>query len=443
MINKQKLEILLSIRDASLTPIEVNGLADILFDDIINARYDFSKYQRHIYTKQGKKRVVYSYQKLSCEDILCQYLKQQLDSIFNVKYASRNKIINLLFNIFPVVKDMNDFVIIRVDFKSFFDSVLVKHIYDNYIRDSMLKRQDKELLELYSNQFKYCYAGLCLSNGMTEIVCRDFDEHMKAKMSSYGVFFYERFVDDILLIVNKYISKDTFIELANATIKKVFGNCPVKLSMSPGKFSYISKRNLQANQAETISFLGYVFELKEVGSGGKAALKFWYGITEKKRRKYKGIIERAIIQYIKDNNLELLRQRIKIYSSRVVIGGNKNERKYYWLTKGVVANYNELRHHMDYLTKDTKKFLKDLYFELFNKYNVPFPYFINQSIKEDSIYNISSNMRRNRSIIFQDCIGVSRATLIKWIQKIDSSYSAGDKDYYHIVADYLDMIKIK
>ena len=86
----------------------------------------------------------------------------------------------------------------------------MNYVYDQYIQDSLLKRDDKALLELYTKDFKFCYAGLCLSNGMTEIVCRDFDERIKAKLSQYGVFFYERYVDDILLIMNKYISKEIF-----------------------------------------------------------------------------------------------------------------------------------------------------------------------------------------------------------------------------------------
>lgn len=36
--------------------------------------------------------------------------------------------------------------------------------------------------------FKYCYAGLCLSNVMAEIVCKDFDMVLKARLSEYGVF---------------------------------------------------------------------------------------------------------------------------------------------------------------------------------------------------------------------------------------------------------------
>ncbi len=445
MVSKQQIEYLVRRRDFSLTDAQVDMKSTMLLADIYNRRFDFSLYKREVFTQQGKKRVVFSYSKLSCEDILCQYLKKQMDSVFHVKYASRRRIMNILFNILPVVKDMNDFVIVRADFKSFFDSVLVKHVYDNYIQNSVLKRYDKELLELYTNEFKYCYAGLCLSNGMTEIVCRDFDERIKAKLSQHGIFFYERYVDDILLIMNKYISKDKFLKLIDSTIHEVFGDSPVKLATSPGKFSYIAKRNMIANPSEVISFLGYEFELNfKINNRGRDEITFKYGITEKKRRKYSGIIERAIIQYSKDKNEELLRQRIKIYSSRVVIGRTIGGHTFDWLTKGIVANYNELQYHIDALIPTTEKFLKDLYTDLMNKHNLKImPYFLKQASNRESIYNMFSTMKRNRSIVFQYNIGVSRSTLIKWLKKLEPSYSGSGDSYYSILVKYLETIKIE
>lgn len=39
--------------------------------------------------------------------------------------------------------------------------------YEKYVLLSVLTRGD--ILEKYIDEFKYCYAGLCLSNGMTAI----------------------------------------------------------------------------------------------------------------------------------------------------------------------------------------------------------------------------------------------------------------------------------
>lgn len=207
---------------------------------------------------------------------------------------------------------MNDFTIIRSDFKSFFDSVLSHFVYEKYILPSLLHRGDKDILEKYIDEFKYCYAGLCLSNGMTEIVCRDFDKRLKAKLTVYGVFFYERYVDDMLIMLNNYASRDEIIDIINETIEETFGTCPVKLNTSPTKFSYISRRGLRKSQ--NFNFLGYKSFINFNGN-----IKFKYGITEKKRKRYSNIIEQAFVQYAINQDEELLRQRIKIFSSRVVI----------------------------------------------------------------------------------------------------------------------------
>ncbi len=108
-------------------------------------------------------------------------LSKEMDRIFKIEYASRSNIISLLFNTIPVIKNLNDFVIIRADFKSFFDSVLKQHVYEKYIETSLMGRRDKEILLDYIREFKYCFAGLCLLNGMIEIVCRDFDKFLFEK----------------------------------------------------------------------------------------------------------------------------------------------------------------------------------------------------------------------------------------------------------------------
>lgn len=443
MIDKKQIENLVRQRDLSLTEAEIDKISNDLLDAITSRGFDFSNYEKETFTQQRKKRRIYRYEKLSCEDIICQYLKRHLDSVFQVDYPSRNKIMNIFFNILPSVKDMNDFVIVRADFKSFFDSVLSKHVYDQYIRDSLIKRHDKELLAKYIQEFKYCYAGLCLSNVMSEIICRDFDERIRARLADYGVVFYERYVDDFIIILNNYLPEEGVIEIMEDTIRDVFGKSPVKLAKEEDKFSYIAKRNIRIGNCELFSFLGYEFEINEKMKGRSSEIQFRYGITDRKLRKYTGIIERAFIQYTRDHDIELLRQRIKIYSARVVIGRTRGSSAYDWLTKGIVANYNELQHHMDDLLPKTESFLKSLYFNLMKKHGIDIPYFMIQSTSEESIYSLSSNMKRNRSIIFQDKIGVSINTLVKWIKRIDPAYSAYGKDYYCIVADYLEAIKIE
>jgi len=423
--------------DYTLDDNTVETMTDDIYNKILSNIYDFSSYNCEIYTQQNKKRKIYTYDKLSVENVLCHYLKKQIDNIFNIRYASRSKIMNRLFNTLPVMKNMNDFVIIRADFKSFFDSVLSEHVYNEYVKQSLLKRNDKEILETYIQIFEFCYAGLCLSNGLTEIICREFDNHIMARLEKYGVFFYERYVDDMLIITNSFLAQDKFMEIMDETIIEVFGNCPVKININAGKFSYITKRNLATDNR--FNFLGYDFNMKQDTN----KIYFEYGIAAKKINKYANIIEKAFQEYSKTNDMEKLRQRIKLYSSRVVIGRAIEGRNFDWLTKGVIANYNELRYRMDELSEETEVFLKKLYFHFLKKYNCKRPYFLTNKQNEESIYNLYSSLFRNRTLIFEKSIGISGNTIIKWIKKLDPTYSEWGKDYYRIVMDYLTILKIE
>ncbi len=423
--------------DYTLSDSDIDNLSHQCIVTVENGTFDFSAKVKEVFTQSGKRRVIYHYPKLSVENFICHYLKERLDNVFKIKYASRSKIINLLFNTIPVLKNMNDFVIIRADFKSFFDSVRSRFVYEKYVLPSLLSRGDKDILEKYIDEFKYCYAGLCLSNGMTEIVCRDFDKRLKAKLTVYGVFFYERYVDDMLIMLNTYISQGEIIDIINKAINETFGKCPVKLSTSPGKFSYISRRGMVVSQK--FNFLGYEFFINELN--GK--ISFQYGIAEKKRKRYSNIIERAFAQYAINQDEELLRQRIKIFSSRVVIARQLVGTSFDWLTKGVVANYNELRNYTEYLHSDTEEFLKNLYYVLLRKYHLKRPYFIPKRCEEQSMYNLFSNMKRNRTLLFEQSIGIPQEILLEWMLKIDPSYSSRGKDYYRIVVEYLEKIKIE
>ena len=208
--------------DYTLDDSTIETMTNGTYHMILAKTYDFSSYNCEIFTQQNKKRKIYTYPKLSVENVLCHYLKRQIDNIFEIRYASRSRIMNRLFNTLPVMKNMYDFVIIRADFKSFFDSVLSEHVYNEYIRQSLLTRIDKEILEMYIQNFEYCYAGLCLSNGLTEIICREFDNHIMAKLEKYGVFFYERYVDDMIIATNSFLTQDKFMEIMNETIVEVF-----------------------------------------------------------------------------------------------------------------------------------------------------------------------------------------------------------------------------
>lgn len=215
--------------DYTLTDADIDIWAQQCILAVENETFDFSTKVKEVFTQSGKRRVIYHYPKLSVENFICHYLKKRLDKVFKIEYASRSKIINLLFNTIPALKNMNDFVIIRADFKSFFDSVLSRFVYEKYVLPSLLPRGDKDILEKYIDEYKYCYAGLCLSNGMTEIVCRDFDKKLKSK-------YYNDIKTTIEQILAKRIEairvQKSIFEYREFWWVLVFNKCPLLSSTS-------------------------------------------------------------------------------------------------------------------------------------------------------------------------------------------------------------------
>lgn len=427
--------------DFSISEDELNQKTSLICSNIDNHRYDYGTHKKTVLTQKThvgkKKRIVYSFEKDTTEFILCEYLKLKLDNSFELRYSDRKKIIKILFNTLPVINDLNDFVIVRFDFRSFFDSVSTEFIREKFIKKSMMKRSDKDLFAEFCSSFQYCFAGLQTSNAMTEIACKDFDNLLKARMNENGIVYYERYVDDALIILNSYISEIEFLEQINACISEVFVNC--KVAINTKKFIYISRR--QINLQKQFDFLGYLFTLKPDPNG---KLSFEFGITESKICKYTGKIRQTLLSFKESNDIELLRHRMKLSSSRVVYSLLLKDERVCWVTKGLIENYNELRFHIENLDMRTKSFLQNVYYDEMRKLGIHCPYFMPRTFieSENSIYNIYSNIVRNRSLIFDERIGTKFKVLVQEIRKVDPTYYCGEKTYYQVVKDYLDELDV-
>lgn len=138
--------------------------------------------------------------------------------------------------------------------------------------------------------------------------------------------------------------------------------------------------------------------------------------------------------------MELLRQRILLFCRRVVYNVPNQNNSLTWLSKGIVSNYNELRHFEKILKTETKTFLENCVVDGFKKYKITsFPYFM--SDKTQKAYQLYNNLILNRSIIFDEKIGISKNTLITYCKKI--GVHIDDKESYdEILNKYLKKIKI-
>lgn len=407
----------------------IENIIENIKKSYIDNNFDFTKFDT-IHKKQiNKIRHIKKYKKLSCEEILCIYLKRLLDRKYRIQYPNRNEFMHSLFDVINALRTMHDYTIVKFDFKDYFNSVSSEYVYKKYLVKKSLERDEMNLLEKYVTSTKYAYAGFNASNIICEIIAKHFDEVLNLKFRKYGLIFYRRYIDDGILIFNKHVDRDFCLSIINGTIKEIFYDKNIevenscKTCLNTNKFKYISASVLaEQNQEDSFSFLGYMFVLEpKLNNNKKLNTKFKFGITEEKIKKYSKRVDDLLQEYKKHGNMELLQHQIKAFSCRCVYQISKNG-YLTWKTKGFISNYQELRYRLDCLTEETEEFLRYSIINAFENSGVPKPYFL--KVKDDECsYNLYNNMKKYKTLLFVERIGIG-------------------KDYNGLVRDFLIKVKV-
>ena len=435
--------------DVKKTDQEILDIINSVNTAISANAYKFDDLSTIVLNQNGKKRVVKKYEDIfSVENVLCQHIKHVLDREFKVKYPNRNKVIRSLFSYIAAAKQMTNFTVVKFDFKDYYNSVSSIYVFEKYLKPKIKDRFELELIHDFVYKTKYAYAGLCTSNVIAEIVAKDFDREIRNEFLAKGFLFYERYIDDCILILNENTKQADIQSLLDKILKKVFDNisnndiAKCKTKFNAGKFQFLSKKALTANPV-VIDYLGYEFSFSKSASD---IVKVVYGITLAKQQKYRKRLDKIISLYIDPSSpdykdLELLRHRILAFSSRVVYI-NKHFNKDVWKVKGFISNYGELRYLLDTssVSAGTKHFLQNMIRDAFLNNSVSLPYFM-----KPKGYNLFENMKRNKTILLVDNIGYDYSSLINLCKQIDilSTDAYGKKrGYGTLVRDYLIKVKV-
>lgn len=421
-----------------------------------NSTFDFNNATSVMLSQGGKKRLVKKYTDLySPESILCQCIKQILDRVFKVKYPNRNKISHELFTILTATIQMADFTIIKFDFKDYFNSISSIYVFEKFLKDRLSDRHEIDLIKTFAYSTKRAYAGLCTSNAIAEIIATHFDKAVQQEFSSNGIIYYERYIDDCILILNEHMDESEIKCLLTASLSKVFHDTSLKCSQCKTKFNsnksqYISRRSI-LQQKCSVDFLGYEFWFDSNQLQNRAEITIQYGITQTKQKKYSGRLDNLISSY-KDpmspdcGKIELLRHRIAAFSSREVYL-TKHFRTSVWRVKGFISNYGELRYLLDtgLIETNTEAFLKNAIKDAFDRAGIDKPYFLTGGGKTDYGYNLYENMKSNKTILLVDHIGYDYNALVALCKQIEISNidaSGRRRGYGTLVREYLIKVRV-
>lgn len=229
------------------------------------------------------------------------------------KQASRDEIIPCLTSI---LGDNFPKLLIRTDISSFFESI--NHsILNSFVEESSLSTQSKKLIRKILQQ--YCILsgndnglprGVGVSAYLSELYMKGFDKKIK---ELEGLYFYQRYVDDIIIVVSKPNLNDgnDILDYIKEELNKII------LETNESKTHII---NTMSSSNFSIEYLGYKFN-KNSSSNVNLSL------SGKKITRYRDKINKSIDNYKSSNktdiDVRLLIDRIRFLTGNTKLTNNK------------------------------------------------------------------------------------------------------------------------
>ncbi|TLS83838.1 hypothetical protein FD722_06675 [Photobacterium damselae subsp. damselae] len=272
-LGKDKSEIMTAITSISYHVSQ----DDFKFEKITKRRID-NKEEKYIFFTKDKN-----------EFFAIKKINHILKRIYKIEHNGRNEILK---QVIDIINDGSSYQIIRADIKSFFESVNRSILIDKIKKDSLLSSLMIKKLNaldrfLLSENFSGLPRGLSLSSTLSELYLRNFDRSIK---SNSNVYFYSRYVDDIIIIC-----LDNINEVEDLVRKKLE---ELDLSLND---KYKKINNIKKN--DEFDYLGVKFRFD------KKSVDFL--LSSNKINKIKTRIIKSIVDYGINKNESLLLERIE------------------------------------------------------------------------------------------------------------------------------------
>ncbi|MED0977005.1 hypothetical protein P4T49_17730 [Bacillus paranthracis] len=396
--------------------------------DILKEHVKISPYET---MNSGDRIIINKFHIIEEEQIVLDYYKLLLNMYCNIKFPNRSYIMTELMNLMPILDNYHAYTIYKFDFKDFFYSISSKKSFE-YISDLVnLKTNEYIFLKKYTKENHELIPGIGLHNSLVELNGNLFDLEMK-KAFKEGFLYYARYVDDCILILDEKVAKDKIESIVLNLMKKCFGN---NITINYDKTDYFQS----GDKNYKINYLGYVFE-----KGQSAKQQFKFGIADKKLDKYKKQIEKIILEYNADGDLEMLSFKLELVFKRVVYyGTRKNSNKYRWQVRGISDSYKELKRFMknnnDYekITRSTKGFFCKSIEESFGRNQIPMPAKIKNQLKNKKFISCFLN---NQALLLHQKLGLRHGDLKRKV-KIVYKDNVEDCNYNELAEKLLKNIR--
>jgi len=273
--------------------------------------------------------------------------------------ASRDSIIA---NIRSLLSEGVAYRVYRLDVKSFYESFSASEIIASISNipklSPLTKRMAGEILRHHGNSGGLGVPrGLALSATLSEIMMLPFDTKIR---ETAGVFFYSRYVDDIIIITGGNEVESKFIEAISESLPTGLYLNNNKTKIQTASKNVLPFKSIQPppNVLE-FEFLGYQFTVCEPPkSDDRQPFRVVHlDIADSKVKKIKTRVTRALISYCKNRDFELLETRLKFLTSNFSVLDADRERK---RLAGIFYNYHRVDSNSSRALKELDNYLKKL-----------------------------------------------------------------------------------
>lgn len=295
---------------------------------INNDRFEFK-------FRQVEDVYVNGYEKGSLEalvqELVIRKIYENIRRIYKIKQANRNCIIKQLI---VLLTDTYPSFIIRLDIRKFYESIDKEQLMSRLEDDVLLNHHSISLLrEIFKNpQIKKVQGlprGLSISSVLSELFMDKIDKEIKHLS---GVYYYERFVDDIIVFCN---GSDNFL-IVQKQIHSVLNSC--SLSVNYNKLQYIKDYDFE--HGKILTYLGYSISKTKPTKKNRHCNVLDIELAPSKYNFFKTKITKSFVHYLKNRDYELLKQRIKYLTGNYLVSNPTDLRP---IKAGIYYNYPMLR----------------------------------------------------------------------------------------------------
>ena len=268
---------------------------------MIDGTYDFQIRRSNKLFLNARNKSDFGY---LCQELILRKLHNNIKRIYSVQQTDRNIIVR---QIKLLLAENTPMWVVRLDVRHFYESIDRNRLIYKMTDDARLSHNTLVLLQkLFANPVISGEAGLPrglgISAAMSELYLKYFDLDIKR---IEGVYYYARFVDDIIAFCSSESSRDK----VRQTAEKGLESLGLELN-SDKSYDWQPK-----DTGKDLTYLGYTFR-KE---GEKSEVK----IAEKKVNAIKTRLTKSFVRFAKDRDFDMLKLRIKYLTGNFTLYQSK------------------------------------------------------------------------------------------------------------------------